>query len=85
MSKNVVKLKKPHTIWRLRLTYWISKATRASRRTPAPVRPPIQTHTHMDARNTHTHALKHALARAQKYVILLLFHGNNGFMDAPQC
>jgi hypothetical protein len=44
------------------------------------------------AKNSHAHAHGHApgyppppRTREQKYVILFLFHGNNGFANAPEC
>ena len=52
---------------------WISKATRP--------RSATRTHALMHAG---THARAYARSRTQKYVILL-FHGNNCFVNSPQC
>ena len=71
MSKNVVDPEGTQTIWRVRLAYSISKPIRAQAHARACAPTPIQqTHPH-----THTH----------KYVILIAFHGNSSFVNAPQC
>lgn len=69
------------TIWRLRLEYWISKATRlqahARFREPTPHE---LTHTHA---LTHAHACKHARTHTHKE-ILNAFPRNSNFVNAPQ-
>ena len=73
MSKNVMKLEKPQvTIWRMRVACWIRKVTRAQAQARA--REPTPTRTYSP-----THA------DTQKYVIVLLFHANNNFVNAPHC
>ena len=54
---------------------WISKATRAQAN--ASVRAPTPT------RHPRTNA--HACTRARYYIYLLLFHSNNGLMNAAHC
>ena len=73
MSENVVETGRLQmATWR-RVACWISKATRAqahvSVRSPTPTHPHPHTHAH-----THTH----------KYIRLMLFHANIGFVNAPQ-
>ena len=46
MSKNVVVPDRPQTIWRMRVAYWISKATRAQAHARARVPTPTYTHTY---------------------------------------
>ena len=48
MSKNMMEPERTHTLWRLSMTYWISK-----QKTPALVRPHPPIHTHA---RTHTRA-----------------------------
>ena len=77
-------------LWHLRVTYWISKPTRAQH-TPAvvhshPTNHPL-THTRTQARirmlsptRTHTHTHTHT-----ECIIPIAFHSNSDFVNAPQC
>jgi hypothetical protein len=96
MSKNVVEPERPQTIWRMPVTWWISKAThvqahaQARTHTPAPTHAHTHTHSPIHARaHTHiqTYARAHAHTHTQKFVIsyILLTHNNNGFANAHQC
>jgi hypothetical protein len=57
------------TVWRMRVACWISKATR----THAHARPGLRSTIHT----------MHARSNTDKRVIFLVFHGNNGFANAP--
>ena len=71
MSQNTVEPEKPQmTIWRVSVACWISKATPAQAHFQ-----PLRTHTH-----TRTRPLTH-----RNVLYLLLFHSNNGYVNAPQC
>jgi hypothetical protein len=60
-------------IWRLRVAYWISKATRTQVNTRTRAHTPI--HTQTDGRtHTRTHTQKH---------VILIFHCSNGYVNAP--
>ena len=74
VSKNVVEPEMPQTIWRMRVTCWISKATRALARasTPTPIHARTCMHSPTLAR-TRSDARTHAHAHTQKYVILIAF------------
>ena len=80
MSKNMVEPERPITVCRMRVVCWISKATceKAHTRTRAPA--PNRTDACTRPR-THTHTHKHT----QYTYYFLLFHGNNGLANAPQC
>jgi hypothetical protein len=82
MSKNTVEPERKQKIWHIRISCWLSKPTRMQH-TPALVHlhPPTHPTTY-----THTHAFAHARthAQTQKYVILIAFQGNSGFVNAPQ-
>jgi hypothetical protein len=55
MSKTIVEPGRSQTIWRLRVTYWISKPTSAQAHArPRALAPPTKTHTRTHAR-MHTH------------------------------
>ena len=41
-----------------------------------------RTHTHT---HTHTHTLTHSLTLSQNMYYRLIFHGNNGYANAPHC
>jgi hypothetical protein len=70
--KNIVEPEMPQmAIWRS-VSCWISKATHAQAHASA--RTPTPTH-------ARTNALAHKYRNTQD---LLLFHSNNGFMNAPQ-
>jgi hypothetical protein len=56
MSKNMVELERTHTIWRLRVAYWISKQAHVRALAPTP------THSHTDA-----HACRHPRARTRTH------------------
>ena len=55
----------PQTIWRMRVTGWISKATRIQAQARAP-RAPTTTH-------SRTHPRARACTHMQKYTILIAF------------
>jgi hypothetical protein len=79
MSKNLVEPERPQmTIWRS-VACWISKTTRASTRSRlcTPITHPY-THAH-----AHTHERAHVHIQNMQY--LLLFHGNNRFVNTPRC
>ena len=69
------------TIWR-RVACWISKATRAH----ANVRAHAPTHARAHAlTHVHAHPRSPPHTHTEKYVILTAFHGNNCFLNPPQC
>jgi hypothetical protein len=53
MPKNLVKPQRPQLMWRMRVLFWISKATRSLTNTRARAATPIHTHTKLRA-CTHT-------------------------------
>ena len=62
MSKNVVEPGRLQTIWRMRVAYWINKATRAQAHARASAPTPTHTQTHALTRpptHTHTHTHTH--------------------------
>ena len=69
MSKNMAEPDRTQRKWRLRVAYWISNLTRAQAQARA-----LAT----------THTPTHGRTHAQKYVTRIGFHGNNGFVNAPQ-
>ena len=94
MSKNVVEPERTQTIWRQRVIYIISEQAHACAHTPTPTHSLTQTHTRAHGR-THAHACRNPCARTppththththtQKYIILIAFHGNGGFVNTPQ-
>jgi hypothetical protein len=96
MSKNTVESKRPQANWHQRVVYWISKSTYTEAhyrsRAPTPTYKHIHTHTHThtntDRRTdvrTRMRALTHTPVRIQNYVILIAFHGNSGYVNAPLC
>jgi hypothetical protein len=78
MSKNMVELERPQTIWRLRVAYWVSKDTRAQahalagspthRKTNTNARTymsslsPTHTHTQMELCNTYRFSMATAVS-----------------------
>ena len=96
MLKNMVEPKRPLKTIRWRIACWISKTICAQAHVcahaPTPIQPSTHTHTNaracvracMDAR-TNMHALTHVSAHTHKYVLLMAFHDNSGFVNAAQC
>ena len=82
MSKNVGEPERPQMTIRRRVTCWVSMATCAQARgcARAATTPPPHTHTH---ERTRTHPRERETL--QKYVILMIFHDNDGFANAPRC
>ena len=80
MSKNVVEPERPQAIWRKRVTWWITKTTRAK----AHVSAHAPTH-----KRTHPRASERTGARTRTRTVhnsyLLLIDGNSGFKNALQC
>jgi hypothetical protein len=85
MSKNMVEPDGSQTIRCKCFSCWISEAIRAKahacERAPIPVPTPTHPLTHTPT-HTHTHAHTHAQRNMQ---YLSLFHGDNGFVNAPHC
>jgi hypothetical protein len=77
MSKNMMKPERTQVIWRL------LASTRQRSCTHPP--PPPRAHTHTYARR-HARIRMHSpiRARTHTYIILISFHGNSDFMNAPQ-
>ena len=84
----MVQPERMQTIRRLRVAYWISKPTRSQAHTRARVPTHTRARTHAHEFRTHTHTLTKARARAhthtQKYVTLIAFHGDSGFVNTRQ-
>ena len=85
MSKNLMEPGRPQkAIWR-RVECWINITTRGQGHACATTPTHARSDTHSHARLRHTHAHTHAHTHTFVIQYLILFHGNGGFVNEPQC